>query len=56
MNREPKRELNLTSEELARVFGLLAMLETDGVRRRVLGTNPLENDLDDWVCDHDFYD
>lgn len=60
MEKRHEAKLNMTSEELARLFGLLAMLEADGARDVVFhkfdGPRSLGNDLEDYICDHDFTD
>lgn len=48
--------LSFTPEELVRVFGLLAMLEDNGLITTVKGNTGIEYDLEDYVCDSDFHD
>lgn len=45
-----------TPEELVKVFGLLAILESNGLITTKRGSTGIEYDLEDYVCDHDFYD
>lgn len=54
-------DVNLSSEELARVFGLLACLYADQARdifndKRVIQEPLFDMQEGDWVTDHDFTD